>query len=261
VDTLCSKLRAIGAALKPTLPATIRATPCADDAPIPPGAKKVHLIRHGQGFHNVAQAEWRRAGKPGEPYTLDTDPSMRYQDAVLTPVGEQQARDLQPRTARLFPEVMVVSPMRRATQTGLLAFAAHVAGGEKASLPVVACESAHEIAGKHTCDKRLPKAQLAKLFPEVDYALVGSEEDPFWGDGLVREPLEKTTEWAAALARFLLVERSETHLVVAAHSTILASLMNSVLTVDEASEEGRRSTSWFGTGEMRTFILQWDDSK
>ena len=42
---------------------------------------------------------------------------------------------------------------------------------------------------------------------------------------------------------------------------VYASLMNSVLTVDEASEEGRRSTSWFGTGEMRTFILQWDDSK
>jgi len=50
--------------------------------------KKVHFIRHGQGFHNVAQAEWRAAGKPGEPYTLDTDPNLKYGDALLTPVSK-----------------------------------------------------------------------------------------------------------------------------------------------------------------------------
>jgi hypothetical protein len=49
--------------------------------------KKVHFIRHGQGYHNVAQAEWRASGKSGEPYTLATDPTFGFGDAMLTPVG------------------------------------------------------------------------------------------------------------------------------------------------------------------------------
>ena len=75
---LFASLRAAGDALRPTLPFRVTATRCADDAPIPDGTKKVHLIRHGQGFHNVAQSEWRAAGKPGEPYLLETDPDFFY---------------------------------------------------------------------------------------------------------------------------------------------------------------------------------------
>lgn len=52
--------------------------------------KKVHFIRHGQGFHNVAQAEWRAAGKSGEPYTLATDPTFGFGDAMLTPVRRRR---------------------------------------------------------------------------------------------------------------------------------------------------------------------------
>ena len=101
-------------------------------------------------------------------------------DAQLTDLGKEQARDLQGRTAALGGvEVLVVSPMRRAIQTGLLAFEEQVARG----LPVVATEAAHEIAGRHTCDCRLPLADLAAQFPTVDFSGVGSEEDPFWGDG------------------------------------------------------------------------------
>jgi hypothetical protein len=38
---------------------------------------------------------------------------------------------------------------------------------------------------------------------------------------------------------------------VAAHSTILLTLMNAVLVT--ALEDA----DWFGTGEMRTFLLRW----
>jgi hypothetical protein len=47
-------------------------------------------------------------------------------------VGEQQARDLQARTATVDPQVLIVSPMRRAMQTGLLAFEPHVNGKREA---------------------------------------------------------------------------------------------------------------------------------
>ena len=142
-------LQIVGDRLRPTLAWQVTATLVDDATPVPARAKngnlvkKVHLIRHGQGYHNVAQAEWRGAGKPGEPYLVSTDPEFRYRDAELTPKGEQQARDLRPRADALAPELMVVSPMRRATLTGLLAFEAHVKAGR---LPVLAHESAHERA-------------------------------------------------------------------------------------------------------------------
>jgi hypothetical protein len=55
-------------------------------------------------------------------YTLDTDPEFKLIDPTLTPKGEDEAAALRPRAKSLRPELMVVSPMRRATQTGLIAF-------------------------------------------------------------------------------------------------------------------------------------------
>lgn len=52
----------------------------------------MHFVRHGEGYHNVAQREWRQASKPGEPYTIDTDPEFKFIDALLTPAGVEQVR-------------------------------------------------------------------------------------------------------------------------------------------------------------------------
>ena len=168
---------------------TIRAVRVAHDVPVPPVAKKIHFIRHGEGHHNVAQREWRANpawNGMSEPYTIDNDPTHRYVDAELTAKGEAEARALQEITEpALKPEVMIVSPMRRATLTGLLAFEPHIKRGE---LPVVANELCHERGGRHTCDKRLAKSTLQQQYPNIDYTLVAEEEDPFWLDGWTREP-------------------------------------------------------------------------
>lgn len=226
----------------------------ADDAPIPPGSKKVQFIRHGEGYHNVAQREWRaRPGWDGktEPYTVDTDPNGRYVDAMLTDEGEAQARALQARTTREKPQLLVVSPMRRATQTGLLAFAPQVDVGW---LPVVAHELCHERAGRHTCDRRLSRTELSKQFgARVSYALLESEEDPYWGDGVTREPWEGVVGRGIAFAAWLRAQ-PEAHVAVAAHSAWLLAMFNAVLTTDDGDEETR---GWFGTGEMRTVLLTW----
>lgn len=214
------------------------ASPPAD---VPSGSKLVHFIRHGEGFHNVAQREWRADplwdGK-SEPYTIDTDPDGRYVDAELNGKGKGQATDLQQLTAGLKPELLVVSPMRRATLTGLLAFEAHIACGE---LPVLANELCHERAGRHTCDRRLPLAELTAAFPAVDYAAIQSEEDPYWGDGTTREPWKDLGVRAGAFATWLF-ERPESHVAVAAHSAFLLATFNAVLDCD-----GDETSQWFGT--------------
>ena len=127
VDTNTALCRAVAPKIAAELGVTITVALVADDAEVPPGSKKVHFIRHGEGHHNVAQREWR--AKPdwdgtSEPYTIDNDADYGYVDALLTDKGEGQARTLQARTtAMATPQMLVVSPMRRATQTGLLAFA------------------------------------------------------------------------------------------------------------------------------------------
>ena len=247
-----TQLQALAKKLRPKLLWRVLAKRVDDSADIPDGCMKVHLIRHGQGHHNVAQAEWKAADKEGEPYWLSTDPGFRYGDAELTSVGEQQARALQARANKISPQLMVTSPMRRATQTGLIAFDKHVKAGE---LPVVAHESAHEIGGKHTCDKRLDVAELKALYPVVDYTLVPTEEDPLWLDGHTRESKEHLAGRGAELLGFL-QGRPEKHVVVAAHSAFLLTLLNAVIEVEVDDD-----ASWFDTGEMRTFVLEWLEVK
>jgi len=221
---------------------------CSDDAPVPDGAvKKLFLIRHGEGHHNVAQREWRAQPSwdgASEPYTLDTDPDFRYVDAMLTDKGEAQATALQSRAAAISPELMVLSPMRRATQTGLLAFQQ-----KSGAFPVVALELAHERYGKHTCDKRIDKQELQSAYPEVDYSLITSEEDPFWGDGQERESYENLACRACDLLEWL-AARPEKQMVLAAHSAILFALLNVPM---EAEDE--QATGWLATGEMRSILV------
>lgn len=145
--------------------------------------------------HNVAQRDWRaNAAWDGtsEPYTPDNDPELKYVDAELTDKGEDEARALLEHTEpHLKPQLLIVSPLRRATVTGLLAFEPHVKRGE---LRVMAHELCHERAGRHTCDKRLAKSKLQALYPAVDYSQLEAEEDPFWADGWTREPWQDVRE-------------------------------------------------------------------
>ena len=181
VDENTAAVRAVAATIQSELGATVTASIVADNAEIPAGAKKVHFIRHGEGHHNVVQREWRAEpawdGK-SEPYTIDNDPEYQFGDALLTAKGEGEARALQERTRLLSPQLLVVSPLRRATQTGLIAFEPQLS-----SLPVVAHELCHERAGRHTCDKRLRKDELAAAYPKVNYDSIECEEDPYWLDG------------------------------------------------------------------------------
>ena len=127
-----------------------------------------------------------------EPYTLDTDAAFAYLDPELTEKGRGQAEALQDRAAGLGTELLVVSPLRRATQTGLIAFAKRTG-----SLPVVATELAHEIGGKHTCDKRgsLASLKVRRRLADVGWHALQDRKTgrgrrvvtPFYGKNRVQE--------------------------------------------------------------------------
>lgn len=208
----------------------------------------IFFVRHGQGTHNVVQKEWKEGGNSGEPYTTDNDPDFKYRDAELTSIGQQQAADLSERCSATPPELVVVSPMRRATQTAAIAFESL---RWKAGM-FMAHEAAHEHGGKHTCDKRLSVTELEETFPFVDYSLIESQEDPLWGDGLTRESNLNVSKRGAQLMMWL-KDRPEKAIAVVCHSAILCATFNAVLDIAKPEER-----TWFGTGEMRTMLVSWE---
>lgn len=112
--------------------------------------KTVHFIRHGQGFHNLLADMARASNKtwtqfqvePNNPYTMP-----EVTDAPLTDKGRNQAMLLRNETKNFGIELVVVSPLCRATQTGLLAFS-HLVG----RVPFVANEGEfeyHSVSARH----------------------------------------------------------------------------------------------------------------
>lgn len=120
-------------------------------------------------------------------------------DPALTTKGVEQARALQDAASAMqpVPELIVVSPMRRAVDTALLAFA-HIFNEPSAlhsvplrrsdlrpEVPIIGHELCRESYARsektpvetpqpqgNICDKRRPLEQIAADYPYIDWALV-----------------------------------------------------------------------------------------
>ena len=90
--------------------------------PRPPPERIIYLIRHGQTHMNVWLRNFRDQHGPHVEVTPDLDP--RLFDTRLTPQGVAQAESLAAllRATAVTPEVILVSPLRRAVHTAHLAF-------------------------------------------------------------------------------------------------------------------------------------------
>lgn len=225
------------------------------DAPEPDGCRTLtlHLVRHGQGFHNLLGDEYRQRGvhfsSTGDDFS-ENNPYRRPEllDPPLTAIGRKQARALQSHTRTLGTQAVVVSPLARAASTALLAFA-HLVG---TSVPFLAREEAREQAGVHTCDQRNDLADIAIDFPTVDLGALSSESDPLWHDTR-REPPEEVCARAHALLLWLRA-RPESELAVVTHSAFLFVLLNAVVQSGSVPP-GEGVRAWFATGELRTVRL------
>lgn len=137
----------------------------------------------------------------------------------MTDTGEAQAAALASElsTKENRVDVVLVSPLSRAIQTGLLAFPK----GD-GSPPFVAVEDLRERSGTHPCDKRRSRSELRAAFPRVDFEGLATEEDAMWS-----EERESQADLTARAARLLgaLMERPERRIGVCTHSDFLASLM------------------------------------
>lgn len=232
-------------------------------------SKIIHLVRHGQGFHNVA----------GE-VTQELYCDETYFDAHLTARGWQQAGDLKAHAktsdARIKPEIVIVSPLMRAMQTAAAAFgggkwqegdttaqlmtegseqkeisAAHSAIAQS-EVPFVAFELCREHIGKHPCDRRRPLEEYRKKFPGIDFSNVLNEDDIYWKAG----QRESDADIAKRGIEFLqwLSNRPETEIAVVSHSGFLRCMLSNF---DGAGSKSVRDDMrrLFANCELRTVVL------
>ena len=247
-----------------TVTAKLQDPSCASSASLSTGSKKmvktktVHFMRHGQGFHNLLADMRRSAGQNWTQFVNDPEKNPYVMpevlDAPLTDKGRRQAMDARKEvTSFANPvELVVVSPLCRATQTGLIAFE-HLIPTEQTALTAkklfVAHEGAREESGVHLCDKRRPIREAKNEFPHVDYQFVTSDEDDIFSP-TTRESKKEVGERIYQFLMFL-KDRPESHIAVATHSGWLMTLFNGVVDCEGSLRE------WFNTGELKSVEMSW----
>ena len=165
-----------------------------------------------------------------------------WKDARLTELGRQQASSLRPTMLQHRLDVVLVSPLSRAIQTGLLAIPYRQ--------PFVVEDDIRERIGVHPCDMRRSRAEIKADFPEVDVTTLATEEDDKWTPE--REPME------ALVARTVRVmhklkSRPETHIGLVTHNDFLTALLfDSPIQLQSPALRKK-----FGNAEHMAMVLTW----
>jgi len=212
--------------------------------------KKIHFIRHAEGFHNVAT---KKAGtndilKPGDQKASEHE----LWDSRLTEVGIQQATDLReylstrPSGGRSFTsfDLVVVSPLTRTLETAQEVFGPARSPGVPAFLDpgqapqgspesalastkavprprILVREECRERWGCYVCDGRRPISEIMPEFPAFDFSELEYDADVFYTDE--REPDEHCHQRALLFLEWL-NKRPEKCIAVVTHSSFLRHL-------------------------------------
>ncbi len=241
--------------------------------------KRIHLVRHAQGHHNVA-------GEANHDNYLKEE----FIDSELTEFGKEQcaalAKECVENKIASNPELLVVSPMRRCLQTAIHSFPHHLG-----KIQWLAHELLREQTGSHPCDNRLSVTELKKQFGEhISFAGEGTAVDVHTTvnekDGTldVTHTLSKTTledpkydkdplydlyphparePNPNAIARgklFLewLTNRPEKEIIIVTHSAYLKNLFNGGAIVDAGREINALPFKWYENCEIRSYDIYID---
>ncbi|KAF9779231.1 phosphoglycerate mutase, partial [Thelephora terrestris] len=192
--------------------------------------KVFFLGRHGQGYHNAAQAKYGMSAWDDHWSRLDGDGEIVWgPDSFLTPLGIQQAEAAHNKwlhempSGTPVPTVFYSSPLTRALRTLEITWT-DITLPNKAkdvqlqpSHKVVIAENCREVCGGDTCDKRRPKSWIAENFPLFEFNSGFSEEDEFWTPDS-RETEEHVNERALSILDDIWDKYpTETYISITAH--------------------------------------------
>ncbi|XP_024532652.1 phosphoglycerate mutase-like protein [Selaginella moellendorffii] len=228
--------------------------------------KIIHLVRHAQGYHNVA----------GE-VDIASYNDYALLDASLTPNGWNQVARLRKHVVDTGLgngiELVVVSPLTRTLQTAVGVFGGgefvdgeiapplmvngvgkspHPAVSSARCPPFLALELCREHTGVHPCDKRNPISRYKLEFPGVDFSEIETDEDEWWNAD-IREPDEDLCQRGLEFLKWLL-RRDEKEIAVVSHSGFLTHMVT--LFGDDCGDTVQQEIrSRFANCALRTVIL------
>ena len=223
--------------------------------PLPTSPTSVRLVcvRHGQAHHNTFMDNYR-----GTFDAPEEDPDCPV-DPKLTDLGESQARSLIPTTtsmgdASLLPNFIYTSPLRRAMQTGILAF-------PSLTFPFHCTHLLAEESNGLACDYVQPSSSLLPDFGDkVDYReydkavdIQSEHNTPIRTLAESKAKLCERTDEFLSLVRSNVASNPERRIIgVCSHSQWLQAFFVKTLNIREQEE----AIKWFGTGEMRVVDVE-----
>ncbi|WVQ74388.1 hypothetical protein IAR50_003989 [Cryptococcus sp. DSM 104548] len=194
----------------------------------PATQKRIHLTRHAQAEHNVAN-------------------DYQIPDAPLTKLGQEQSRELNEITkdgVQKTADLLVSSCLRRPLETMLLGYPGLKARLEQESKPVIILDLLQEV-GHWPCDTPTHplsdlKASNDGIFSTLDFSRLSPEYASKQGIFDPRNAVERARQ-----VRLWLRERPEKEIVVVAHGDILRYIA-----------DGQQSTRAWGNAESKVFTFK-----
>ncbi|XP_014516920.1 phosphoglycerate mutase-like protein 1 isoform X3 [Vigna radiata var. radiata] len=228
--------------------------------------KTIHLVRHGQGIHNVEGDK-----------NYDAYMKSEYFDAHITPLGWQEVDNLRKHVhdSGIMKKIdlVIVSPLLRTLQTAVGVFGGegytdrtdvlplmveNAGNSNRAAIsslncpPIVAFELCRERMGVHPCDKRRSISEYQSLFPAIDFSLIDSNEDTWWKTD-VRETKE---EIACRGLKFMnwLGTRKEKEIAIVTHRAFLFHTLGAFGNYSHHLEKKELSKP-FANCELRSVVI------
>jgi broad specificity phosphatase PhoE len=195
--------------------------------------KVLYLGRHGQGYHNVAESRYGTALWDSYWAKQEGDEHAHWADAHLTPIGEQQALDVNAFWTSALEEAKVpapqtyyTSPFYRCLQTAWLSFHNLSLPASRPFVPIVK-ELLRETNGVHTCDRRGPSSIIRSDFPSYILEPNLLETDISWTPDYREKPAEHILREHLCLEQIWEEGKGE-FLSLTAHSGTIAAVLGAV---------------------------------
>ncbi|KAJ7046333.1 histidine phosphatase superfamily [Mycena alexandri] len=191
--------------------------------------KLIFFGRHGQGWHNVAEAKYGTQAWDDYWAMLYGDGELTWgPDPELTDLGKDQASRLnhlwkeELGAAIPPPEKLYCSPMTRAMQTNILTFEG------VSTRRTLVVENCREEYGEHTCDKRNTRTYISDTFPQLDIDGDLTEDDQLWEAETRETAAHATARAKTVLDQIFRDDEHATFLSITAHGGIINGFLHAL---------------------------------
>ena len=192
--------------------------------------KVLFMGRHGDGFHNDAQAFYGTPAWNCYYSERDGNDTVTWADAHLSPLGVTQALAVNTFWKSEIadqkiptPQTFYTSPLTRCLQTANYTFAGIDLPDKRPFVPTVK-ELLREGISGHTCDRRNTSTYIRNLFPSYKIEDGFAETDPLW-EALHGETQVDQNYRSKILLDELFESDESTYISITSHSGEIASIL------------------------------------